>query len=102
MAILYLADNTWNRGKITEVTTSNTVKIRFVDFGNEETVQLNHVKNLLPEYLSLPVQCVQCCLPSIKPTGSQWSQAAKERFSALADNKHLVAQVISKGIVICY
>ncbi|KAK3752727.1 hypothetical protein QZH41_018695 [Actinostola sp. cb2023] len=94
--ILYTIDDTWTRGRITGVVNDSTLRIRFVDYGNEEIVQLDKVKILLPEFLDLPIQCVQCRLASIEPTSDQqWSAAAIERFLVLVEQKHLVAQVIS-------
>lgn len=74
------------------------MKVQFVDYGNEETVALSQVKELLSEFLVLPIQCMQCCLSSVKPSGGGgWCDGAVPRFLSLVDQKYLVAKVISKG-----
>lgn len=93
----FIVDNTWNRARILQIIDSTTVKVQFVDYGNEETIQLSEVKELQSEFMVLPVQSVSCCLSSVSPTSDSWSDTAIQRFLNLVDQKYLVAKVISKG-----
>jgi hypothetical protein len=79
------------------------VEVFFLDYGNQEVIHINKVKHLLPEFTDLPIQCVQCCLSDIKPSnGPQWSDKANERFAVLANQKQLVAKLVSAGNILSY
>ena len=60
---LYSADRTWYRGEITEVQTSaGTATVQYVDYGNFETVQLNDLRPLCADLVTLPPQAMWCSL----------------------------------------
>ncbi|GLV40683.1 Tudor staphylococcal nuclease, partial [Carabus blaptoides fortunei] len=53
----YSGDNQWYRTQIISVD-SNSVTVRYVDYGNEETVAPHYLKTIDPAYVKLvPAQC---------------------------------------------
>lgn len=59
---LYEADEQWYRAQIISVT-STGIKVRYVDYGNEEFVVLHNLRRLEPEHItSLKPQALECCL----------------------------------------
>ncbi|UYV64749.1 TDRKH [Cordylochernes scorpioides] len=63
-----------------------TVKVYYVDFGDEEEVPLENIYKLLPQYVSFPRQALPCSLAYIKPAkgAEHWPEEASERFADLA------------------
>ena len=57
---LYSEDECWYRGQILEKGQGSKCKVLFVDFGNKEWVEMIHIKKLLPQFHSLPLQSIQC------------------------------------------
>ena len=53
-----------------------TVKVKFVDYGNSEQVPLTSLATIPPHLLTLPVQAVRCCLHDVEGPGvdGQWSE----------------------------
>ncbi|XP_023023151.2 protein tudor isoform X2 [Leptinotarsa decemlineata] len=59
---LFLADNQWYRSQVVEILGEN-VKVRYIDFGNEEVVHITQLKTIDGEQLTVLVpQAVECCL----------------------------------------
>ena len=59
-------------------------QVFFVDYGNSEWTRDSHVKRILPHFLHLPFQALECFLGNVEPasdTGengkiSDWSEEA--------------------------
>ena len=81
-----------------QVVDQQSVKLHFVDFGNNEIVPLCKVKAISAHLLQLPAQAFQSSLSSIVPTGGKvWPDNVVERFSELTLHKRLLGKVLSKG-----
>ena len=48
--------------------TEATVKVKYVDYGNEEELPLSRLQPLDPSFLSLPCQALSCCVSGIMPS----------------------------------
>ncbi|XP_066272832.1 uncharacterized protein [Branchiostoma lanceolatum] len=84
-------DNCWYRAKVSSLLTTGDVKVRFVDFGNTETVSANVLKELNPRMAEIPAQSIECSLPNI---GTPCSKEAKEEFKKLVMDKPLTGKVV--------
>lgn len=55
-------------------------QVFFVDYGNSEWTSANHVKRILPHFLHLPFQALECFLGNVEPIdftdGKKWSPDA--------------------------
>lgn len=51
-----------------------------MDYGNSEWTSANHVKRMLPHFLHLPFQALECFLGNVEPIdftdGKKWSPDA--------------------------
>ena len=85
-AAKYTQDEMWYRGLITEVISATSVEVLFVDYGNSEVLPLSSVKVLIPDFVKLPMQGLQCALSGIPPVVPK---VAVKRFKDLATDKEL-------------
>ncbi|XP_019638854.1 PREDICTED: uncharacterized protein LOC109480923 isoform X1 [Branchiostoma belcheri] len=87
----YIEDDCWYRAQVLSSSTTGEVKVRFVDFGNTETVSANALKELNQRMAEIPAQSIECSLPNI---GSSCSKEAKEEFKKLVMDKPLTGKVV--------
>ena len=64
---LFSEDGMFYRSEIIRAT-QKSVEIRYVDYGNCETIDPSEVLSIPPQLVLSPAQAVQCCLDGIKPT----------------------------------
>ena len=62
----YAVDGAWYRVEVIDFIQSS-LKIRFLDYGNEEVVPLNNLVECPEEFLSIPVCATHCCLDGVQP-----------------------------------
>lgn len=55
-AALYEEDNVWYRAQVIEIPSRHHVKVKYVDYGNEEYISQWNLRELPDEFVSLPVQ----------------------------------------------
>eukprot|EP00058_Branchiostoma_floridae_P024135 XP_002609625.1 hypothetical protein BRAFLDRAFT_125037 [Branchiostoma floridae] len=87
----YSEDNCWYRAKVSSLSTTGDVKVKFVDFGNTETVSTNTLKELNSRMAEIPAQSFECSLPNI---GTSCSKEALEGFNKLVMDKPLMGKVV--------
>ncbi|XP_021370867.1 RING finger protein 17-like isoform X2 [Mizuhopecten yessoensis] len=75
----YLADDTWYRAQVIDLPGNKMVTVRYVDYGNTETVDITKLCKILDMFLVLPVQAQHCQLSDVAPT--EYSQQAKRWWS---------------------
>lgn len=76
-------DNAWYRALVEEVFDSK-VKVRFVDFGNDEVLSLSNLRPLNPIFGICPCQAVRCRLQDIKPLSIKgWTPDVKDYLENL-------------------
>jgi len=100
----YSKDDKWYRARITSVR-EDELQVFFVDYGNSEWTREGHVKRILPHFLHLPFQALECFLGNVEPvsdTGengkiSDWSAEAMTIFKALTEDKILIAHILSRA-----
>lgn len=96
----FYEDDCWYRAVITNssAVASGTIDVKFVDYGNSQTTSLKDVKGLKEKYLSIPMQAIECSLYGVQPEGNttDWSLQAKELFSKLTSEKHIIAEICNQ------
>ncbi|RZF38138.1 hypothetical protein LSTR_LSTR005499 [Laodelphax striatellus] len=61
----YQSDGNWYRGEIMQVKGS-ICKVKFVDYGNFDLVDINEIHEIKPEWLEIPVQGLQMTLYNLR------------------------------------
>ncbi|XP_052095616.1 uncharacterized protein LOC127730970 [Mytilus californianus] len=96
VAAKFTSDGKWYRARVL-IVEENRLRVFFVDFGNREWLRYNCIKSILPDFLHLPFQAVECFLMHIEPLGAKYNTESKYRFKELVDNKVLVAFVKTRS-----
>jgi tudor domain-containing protein 1/4/6/7 len=92
----YSEDENWYRAIITSESPSPSgeITVKFVDYGNSESVHISNLMELDDRFLELPMQALECSLYGIKPKeDDEWSQDTIALFETLTNEKHLVTYV---------
>lgn len=55
-------DKQWYRAQVLAYSTEKSVCVGYIDFGNSEEVDLNHLRPISPALLALPKQAISCIL----------------------------------------
>ncbi|KAF7657990.1 hypothetical protein LDENG_00019410 [Lucifuga dentata] len=78
----------WYRARI--IYDSPVVDVRFIDYGQTQTVSLQDVHLIDPDFLLLDAQAFQCCLCNLKhptnPAAATWNDAALSEFENFVDS----------------
>lgn len=99
VALRYTKDNQWYRGKVCHEK-DDKYEVCFVDYGFSDRVKKCDICPMVPHFLHLPFQAVECFLANIKPKGAasltdSWSLDSQRRFEALIEDRVLVCQILS-------
>jgi hypothetical protein len=97
----YGEDERWYRAVIEQVNSQpNGIFVRFVDYGNEETVSDDCVKHIKAVYMKLPAQAIECSMDEVvAPTGNgkRWLQEACTKFEELFGDDAFEVRVICRN-----
>ena len=52
-----------------------TAEVFYIDFGNIEKVDVKDLRELLPQFISIPAHVVRCCLADVNPSIEQESSS---------------------------
>lgn len=106
-ACQYSADNLWYRAEVEDVLSRSKVHVRYVDYGNEEEVEVSRICELPREFKIIPKLVVLCGLAHIEPIPSDtgctgWSKKAIQMSRNII--KNCVAMVTPVNVVsgVCY
>uniref|UniRef100_UPI00398EDE7B RING finger protein 17 isoform X2 n=1 Tax=Pristiophorus japonicus TaxID=55135 RepID=UPI00398EDE7B len=82
-------DGGWYRCQISGLPGNREVDVKYVDYGNTARIPVTNIRKLKEDFLTLPIQALQCRLSDVEPTNSTegWNDCVKERFKQLALNK---------------
>ncbi|XP_026132229.1 tudor domain-containing protein 1-like isoform X1 [Carassius auratus] len=93
---LFSEDNQWYRAKVLAYSSEDRVCVGYIDFGNSEEVELNRLRPINKELLSLATQAIPCSLAGIKcPTGT-WSEEAILMVKRLVCNRFIRVEILGK------
>ncbi|XP_051002805.1 tudor domain-containing protein 1 isoform X6 [Acomys russatus] len=90
----FAGDGNWYRALVKEILPSRHVRVHFVDYGNVEEVTTDQLQAVLPQFLLLPFQGMQCWLVDTQPQNKHWTKEATARFQACAVGLRLQARVV--------
>lgn len=93
-AAKFSEDNMWYRAEVLS-RSQHEAEVQFVDYGNTETVAVDKLRKLKPEFLNLKTQGIKCSLDDVIAIDKTWDKKAVEDFEDLTQDKHLVAKVIN-------
>lgn len=86
-------DNQWYRAVVEGVNASE-LTVRFIDYGNLETLNIDRTKVLNDDFFSDPPLAIKCCLHNLQPSGGQtWADEAGTFLEGLVSE--LDAQFLS-------
>jgi len=95
----YSEDERWYRAVIEQARSrSGLVRVRFVDYGNEEDVAEESIRQMKAIYMKLPAQAIECTLDDvIAPVDMQWSSDACAKFEELFGDEVVEVKVIGRN-----
>ncbi|XP_057313217.1 uncharacterized protein LOC130654621 isoform X2 [Hydractinia symbiolongicarpus] len=102
VAARYQDDNRWYRARVIS-TAEDLTQVFYIDYGNTDVVSEENVRKLLPDFLHLPQQAVECFLnatefePLVKEDQLKYDNL-RNKFRDLTADKVLVAHVINRTI----
>ncbi|XP_035177837.1 tudor domain-containing protein 6 [Oxyura jamaicensis] len=89
----YGQDGKFYRAKVTSVT-GDSVVVRHVDYGSEETVGLEMLRQIPSELLKVPNQAFACRLSGFNSSEGSWLSEAKEKFYDMTLEVLIEAEVV--------
>lgn len=89
----YSQDGKFYRAKVSSVK-GDKVVVRHVDYGSEESVSMEMVRQIPCELLKVPNQAFACCLSGFSCSEGSWLSEAKEKFYDMTEGLLLDAEVI--------
>ncbi|XP_062344402.1 tudor domain-containing protein 6 [Cinclus cinclus] len=89
----YSQDGWFYRAQISSVN-DDSVVVRHVDYGSEESVSLEMIRQMPCELLRVPGQAFACCLSGFSPSEGSWVSEANKKFYDMTENLVLKAEVV--------
>ena len=88
-------DNRWYRA-VVEENNGSALTVRFIDYGNTETLPVERTKVLKDAFFSEPPLAIKCSLHDVQPfVGQTWTEEASTFFEQLTSEKELDAKFVS-------
>ncbi|KAM9154669.1 tudor domain-containing protein 6 [Pangshura tecta] len=75
----YSEDGKFYRAKVSSIK-DNNLTVRHVDYGSEELVGREMIRQIPDQLLTIPVQAFPCCLSGFNSSEGSWSNEAKDKF----------------------
>ncbi|OXU22838.1 hypothetical protein TSAR_002680 [Trichomalopsis sarcophagae] len=89
----YAEDQQWYRAIVKSVEATSAT-VHFIDYGNDETISFDKIKEIEPEFLKLPAQAVHCKL--FCPSKSTYTKEESDKFADTADGLELESEFVSE------
>ncbi|XP_039916027.1 tudor domain-containing protein 6 isoform X2 [Hirundo rustica] len=89
----YSKDGWFYRAQISSMN-GDSVVVRHVDYGSEESVSLEMIRQMPCELLRVPGQAFACCLSGFSPSDGSWLSEANKKFYDMTENLVLEAEVV--------
>ncbi|XP_071999815.1 tudor domain-containing protein 6 isoform X2 [Engystomops pustulosus] len=77
--VIFSEDNNWYRAMVTRME-GELVTVRFIDYGNEDTVGKDQIKILPESLVKIPPQALSCRLADFDTNAGTWSPEGKDYF----------------------
>uniref|UniRef100_A0A3P9MK51 Tudor domain-containing protein 1 n=1 Tax=Oryzias latipes TaxID=8090 RepID=A0A3P9MK51_ORYLA len=88
-------DKQWYRAQVLAYSTEKSVCVGYIDFGNSEEVDLNHLRPISPALLALPKQAISCILAGVQPVEDSWSEECISTMLRMIANKTVNVEIQS-------
>ncbi len=80
----YSEDGCWYRCRVVAVRTKTKVEVAYVDYGNEELVEVSELKPLPKSLTNQPAIAIECALARAKPVSKEvWRTQGLKLFRQL-------------------
>ncbi|KAJ8033209.1 Tudor domain-containing protein 1 [Holothuria leucospilota] len=83
----YSEDQIWYRAVVTGIKRSGDVEVRFVDFGNHETVSPGAIRPLASRFMAFPMQGIPCSLEGV--SFKSWMDDDINKFTDMSGESEL-------------
>ncbi len=95
-AAKWYQDGAWYRAEVLTASPTNC-KVKFIDYGNKDTIEINDLAVCPDEFLTAPCFAVECGLAGVESPNSDktWPKEAIEHFTQATSDKLLKAKVAS-------
>nr|DBA25695.1 TPA: hypothetical protein GDO54_010056 [Pyxicephalus adspersus] len=77
--VMYSQDNNWYRAIITKME-ADIATVRFIDYGNMESVAKNQIRQLPKAFIIIPAQAFPCCLVGFNMGAGSWTSEGNDYF----------------------
>ena len=88
-------DGSWYRARVIHVPGKGSLRVHFLDYGNQEVLPLSELCPFKEEFQYLPAQAIRCCLVGYEGGGVEGVELVR-KFRGLVGNRQLVA--VPKGM----
>ncbi|XP_011695904.1 PREDICTED: RING finger protein 17 isoform X2 [Wasmannia auropunctata] len=94
----YHHDRKWYRGRVVQ-NSGNTLKVEFVDYGNEEDCEVQHVTDCI-RLAHIPIQCTKCVVSGLRPSSpnGKWMLHDLDRIHALLVDHECKVSVLQRQL----
>lgn len=98
----YSLDGGWYRASVIEIPSQEQLNVYFVDYGNSELVSSRDVKQIVKDYMKLPLCAVQCSLSEVTDISQDditrfKEEVLDETFNAIFSGKFCYSTLIFKN-----
>ena len=90
----FSADQCWYRAEVLS-SMGTRCEVRFIDYGNKDTVDLKNMTACPEELLSVPCLATRCGLAGVQSPSPTWSEASISFLKGLVSDKLMKAKVVS-------
>ncbi|XP_054838835.1 tudor domain-containing protein 1 [Eublepharis macularius] len=91
----FSGDGRWYRALVEEPTSDEAFKVQFVDYGNNEVVTLDKLRQISSAFLKLPFQAIRCWLSGVRPINKEWTTETVAALQMYTAGKKLQARIVS-------
>ena len=96
-AARFSSDDLYYRAEVIRINNNGLIDVRFVDYGNKETVSFKDLHYLKHKFLTLPKQALSFCLSGVSPIAGTWSQDACKYVKDLMLQQQVQAKVVNES-----
>lgn len=94
----FTEDGMWYRCVAEQELSESMMVVKFVDYGNQDSVAVDSIRRITSEFTHLPLQARQCYLAGIQPTTrSFWSQDALNFVKGHLTNQRFIATIENRA-----
>ncbi|XP_076616576.1 tudor domain-containing protein 1 [Chaetodon auriga] len=91
--VQFSEDKQWYRAKVLAYPSEERICVGYLDFGNSEEVDLDHLRPISPSLLALPMQAIPCGLAGVRPDGESWSEECLLALQRRVSNRILHIEI---------